>query len=86
MKFSELPTEVQVVAAKALAEKLLQPQGDKKPASDLAREVKEAFVELYTETNTPESKIGCDRDIALATIDALTQSLEQTIRPFVANC
>lgn len=101
MKFSELPTEVQVIAAKALAEKLVQPRGDKNPASELAQEVKEAFCELYSEVkgaafiatvnvvNTPKlspsEEDGRDRDYALAAIDAVTRTLMDSIRPFVSG-
>lgn len=48
MKFAELPNEVQVLAAQALATKLLQPQSDKKPAKELAEEVRTAFINLYS--------------------------------------
>ena len=47
MKFGELPVEVQVVAARVLAEKM-QSATAKKPA-ELASEVRGAFVELYDE-------------------------------------
>lgn len=47
MKFGELPVEVQVVAARVLAEKM-QSATAKKPA-ELASEVRDAFTGLYSD-------------------------------------
>ncbi|WP_154816844.1 formyltetrahydrofolate deformylase [Enterobacter kobei] len=48
MNFAELPLEVQIIAAQALATKLRQPLGDKKPAKELAQEVRDEFTALYS--------------------------------------
>ncbi|WP_447886974.1 hypothetical protein [Serratia fonticola] len=53
MKFQDLPPEVQVVAAQTLPGKLCQSGfsviSKTEPAKELAREVKAAFIELYSE-------------------------------------
>ncbi|ORJ48001.1 hypothetical protein B2M27_23255 [Kluyvera intermedia] len=52
MKFSNLPKEVQVIAAECLAAKIsiksgLVPAGQAEPAKEQARQVREAFIALY---------------------------------------
>lgn len=53
MRFQDLPPEVQVIAAQTLSGKLCQSGlsivGKKEPAKELAREVRDAFTELYSE-------------------------------------
>ncbi|MCW4985678.1 MULTISPECIES: hypothetical protein [Enterobacter] len=57
MKFSELPEAVQVIAAATLKEKLLQQQGESKPAEAQAKEVKRAFEELYGVSSEAEMQL-----------------------------
>ncbi|WP_261458170.1 formyltetrahydrofolate deformylase [Serratia fonticola] len=53
MKFKDLPLDVQVIAAQTLSGKFcesgLATQGKTEPAKKLAREVRDAFTELYSE-------------------------------------
>lgn len=54
MKMKDLPVEVQVVAAKLLAEKINEVSRslEKKPALPLAQEIRDAFIELYSQPHT----------------------------------
>lgn len=104
MKFSELPTEVQIVAAQTLAEKILQDDtaGFVKPApNELAAGVRDAFCELYSEVkdvafiatisfcdaskHSPSEGDGHNRDHALAAIDAVTQTMMDSVRFFASG-
>lgn len=76
MKFQDLPTEVQEIAAQTLSGKLHQSGfsviGKTEPAKELAREVRDAFVELYSPSDEGEGekcgdkdfceKVKCDQD------------------------
>ncbi|QIP56859.1 formyltetrahydrofolate deformylase [Hafnia alvei] len=62
MEFKDLPLEVQILAAEALASRILQssmasPISNTEPALKLAREIREAFTELYSE---PQKTCGQD--------------------------
>ncbi|ELY4673366.1 hypothetical protein SM021_004016 [Cronobacter muytjensii] len=54
MEFKDLPSDIQVIAANALADVLKDfgTEMKSKPAKELARNVKAAFVELYSEEQT----------------------------------
>lgn len=62
MSFSELPTEVQVVAAKTLSNLLLSQQNSpqKKEPVELAREVGKAFTELHSPSESFSIQNGND--------------------------
>lgn len=54
MEFEELPIEVQKIAAQALADRfspsgMAPPTSNTEPANKLAREIREAFVQLYSQ-------------------------------------
>lgn len=54
MEFKELPFEIQTMAAKTLADwfspsRMTAPTSNAEPANELAREIREAFTELYSE-------------------------------------
>lgn len=54
MEFEELPFEIQTMAAKTLADwfspsRMTAPTSNAEPANELAREIREAFTELYSE-------------------------------------
>lgn len=62
MKFEELPFEIQAMAAKTLADwfspsRMTAPTSNAEPANELAREIREAFTELYSE---PKKTCGQD--------------------------
>lgn len=70
MKFQDLPTEVQVIAAQTLSGKLCQSgfsvAGKTEPAKELALEVRDAFVELYSPSVEGEKcgdKDSCEKVI-----------------------
>lgn len=72
MTFSELPTEVQQIAAQAL-ENWFSPSGIAQAgyatsANELAREIKEAFTELYSPAQVAPSLMG---EVALKHVIAL---------------
>lgn len=54
MKMQDLPVEVQVIAAQLLAERIdCATRGvEKKPVTPLAQEVRDAFIELYSQPHT----------------------------------
>ncbi|MFU7835470.1 hypothetical protein [Raoultella planticola] len=65
MEFKDLPLKVQEIAAQCLADKItvisvLGESGAKKePAKEQARQVKEAFVELYASPAASSSQCDC---------------------------
>ncbi|EKN4139363.1 formyltetrahydrofolate deformylase [Yersinia enterocolitica] len=69
MKFEELPREVQMIAAKTLSDRFPSAGSSKsngfEPATALAREVKEAFIELYSsDDNKDKARLGQDYPVA----------------------
>lgn len=57
MEFRNLPKEVQVIAAECLAAKIsiksgLVPSGQAEPAKEQARQVRDAFIELYSRSES----------------------------------
>lgn len=65
MRFEELPHEVQMIAAKTLSDRFpsagLSKSNSFEPATALARDVKAAFIELYSsDDNEEKEKFGQD--------------------------
>ncbi|HDL8114571.1 TPA: formyltetrahydrofolate deformylase [Yersinia enterocolitica] len=65
MRFEELPHEVQMIAAKTLSDRFpsagLSKSNSFEPATALARDVKAAFIELYSsDDNEEKEKLGQD--------------------------
>ncbi|OWF84422.1 formyltetrahydrofolate deformylase [Yersinia entomophaga] len=65
MRFVELPLEMQLIAAQTLSNRLstlgMGMDEQIEPVKTLAREVREAFIELYsTENNEEKEKLGQD--------------------------
>ena len=67
MEFKDLPLKVQEIAAQCLADKISYVSGfaegavKNEPPKDQARQVKEAFVELYTSPAASSSQCDCDQ-------------------------
>lgn len=65
MEFKDLPLKVQEIAAQCLADKISYVSGfaegavKNEPAKDQARQIKGAFVELYTSTAASSSQCDC---------------------------
>ncbi|HBY5919891.1 TPA: hypothetical protein MIZ65_11435 [Klebsiella pneumoniae] len=65
MEFKDLPLKVQEIAAQCLADKISYVSGfaegavKSEPAKDQARQVKEAFVELYASPAASSSQCDC---------------------------
>ncbi|RWT96642.1 hypothetical protein [Raoultella ornithinolytica] len=65
MEFKDLPLKVQEIAAQCLADRISVTSGfgggvaKKEPAKDQARQVKEAFVELYASPAASSSQCDC---------------------------
>ncbi|HEC2568060.1 TPA: hypothetical protein R2K66_000935 [Raoultella ornithinolytica] len=65
MEFKDLPLKVQEIAAQCLADKISYVSGyaegvvKREPAKDQARQVKEAFVELYASPAASSSQCDC---------------------------
>lgn len=65
MEFKDLPQKVQEIAAQCLADKISIASGfaegavKNEPAKDQARQVKEAFVELYVSPAASSSQCDC---------------------------
>lgn len=62
MGFKDLPLKMQEIAAECLADKISYMSGfaegsvKNEPAKDQARQVREAFIELYADTNADEAE------------------------------
>lgn len=62
MEFKDLPLKVQEIAAQCLADRISVTSGfaegavKNEPAKDQARQVREAFIELYADTNADEAE------------------------------
>ncbi|MXF49969.1 hypothetical protein GR294_26230 [Raoultella sp. Lac2] len=85
MEFKDLPLKVQEIAAQCLADKISVTSGfaegavKNEPAKDQARQVKEAFVELYASPAASSSQCDCAKKgkDQQASINVITR----TIRP-----
>ncbi|EMB3264489.1 TPA: hypothetical protein ACS624_002975 [Klebsiella michiganensis] len=71
MEFKDLPQKVQEIAAQCLADRISVTSGfgdgvaKKEPAKEQARQVKEAFVELYCEEHQDEEEAKQAKPYAL---------------------
>lgn len=65
MMFQELPTEVQIIAAQLLAEKIRDNDRckDKEPVTELAREVRDAFIAIYSPQQCVSAHCGSDQEL-----------------------